>query len=175
MSPRTGLFFTRPPDQVAAGQLQVPLVLGEDPEAVLPGAEAQRVQLVQLRTPHRKKQRLSKIQKKGKMARCQISPDLELLLSSYWVPLVALEGHVGLFDGHAVHPLHDLQTQEYSTRSDLEHFFNVQKAESSPARRGCPWCSGSGAVSLGCDLAPCRPCCRPAAGSSAPFVSFSPG
>lgn len=39
----------------------------------------------------------------------KISPDLELLLSSYWVPLVALEGRVGLFDGHAVHRLHDLQ------------------------------------------------------------------
>lgn len=57
------------------------------------------------------------------MACYQISPDFELLLSSYWVPLVALEGHVGLFDGHAVHPLHDLQTQECSTRSGLELFF----------------------------------------------------
>lgn len=38
----------------------------------------------------------------------KLTPDLELLLSSYWVPLVALEGDVGLFNGHSVHRFHDL-------------------------------------------------------------------
>lgn len=43
-----GPVVPRPPDQVAAGHLQVPLVPGEDLYTVLFGAEAQRVQLLQL-------------------------------------------------------------------------------------------------------------------------------
>lgn len=109
-SPRTGLVFPGPAQQVAAGQLQVPLVPGEDPEAVVPGAEAQGVELLQLQTANGKRAAVKEL--KLKLA-CvcvkRISPDLELLLSSGWVPLVALEGHVGLFDGHAVHRLHDLE------------------------------------------------------------------
>lgn len=46
---RSGPVVLRPSEQVAAGQLQVPLVPGEDSQAVFSGAEAQRVQLLQLK------------------------------------------------------------------------------------------------------------------------------
>lgn len=46
---RAGPLLLRPSEQVAAGQLQVPLVSGEDPHAVFSGAEAQQVQLLQLK------------------------------------------------------------------------------------------------------------------------------
>lgn len=46
---RAGPVVPWPPDQVAAGVLQVPLVAGQDPDAVVSGAEAQRVQLLHLR------------------------------------------------------------------------------------------------------------------------------
>lgn len=38
--------------------------------------------------------------------------DLEVLLSSQWVPLAALQGVVNLFDGHSVHGLHHLRRAE---------------------------------------------------------------
>lgn len=47
--------LSRPSDQVAAGLLQVPLIPGEDPHTVLFGAEAQRVQLLQLRRHERRR------------------------------------------------------------------------------------------------------------------------
>lgn len=46
---RAGPVVPRPSDQVATGHLQVPLVPGEDPHTVISGAEAQRVQLLQLK------------------------------------------------------------------------------------------------------------------------------
>lgn len=113
-SPQTALIVPGPPEQVAAGQLQVPLVLGEDAEAVVPGAEAQRVQLLQLGAASGKDGRLNA--RTPKPPPGETSPDLELLLSSYWVPLVTLEGDVSLFNGDSMHRLHDLERIHLESR-----------------------------------------------------------
>lgn len=48
----------------------------------------------------------------------QPTPDLKLLLRPYWVPVVALEGHVHLFDGHAVHRFHHLEGENVNSKKE---------------------------------------------------------
>lgn len=55
---RAGPVVLGPSQQVATGQLQVPLVSGQDPDAVFFGAEAERVQLLQLNVTETRRQGL---------------------------------------------------------------------------------------------------------------------